>query len=53
MKSELFLLKKKFDVAKMENRDFLGDMADFLRIKIQRAKIKLEEIENEGFSNDS
>jgi hypothetical protein len=53
MKSELFLLMKKFDVAKMENQDFLGDMADFLRIKIQRAKIKLEEIENEGFSNDS
>jgi hypothetical protein len=45
-KSELFFLKKKLDDAKMENRDFLGDMADYLRLKIQRAKIELEEITN-------
>jgi hypothetical protein len=46
MKSELCQLRKKLDDAKMENRDFLGEMAEFLSVKIQRAKIELAEITN-------
>lgn len=46
MKSELCLLKKKLDDAKMENRDFLDEMAEYLRLKIQCAKIELIEITN-------
>jgi hypothetical protein len=44
MKSELSLLKKKLDDAKMENRDFLTEMAEYLCLKIQSAKIELQEI---------
>ena len=42
--SELFLLKKKVDNAKQENKDLLSEMADYLRLKIQHSKIELEEI---------
>ena len=41
--SDLFILKKKVDDFKLENKDLLREMADYLRLKIQRAKIELEE----------
>lgn len=48
IESELFVLKKKVDDAKLENRDLLSEMANYLRLKIERANIELAEIANEG-----
>ena len=44
MKSELFLLKKNVEDAKIENRDLFNEMANHLHQKIQQAKIKLGKI---------
>jgi pyruvate/2-oxoglutarate dehydrogenase complex dihydrolipoamide acyltransferase (E2) component len=48
MSSELFTLKKRFDDAKLENRDFLAEMTIYLHQKIQLAKAELEEIHSRG-----
>jgi hypothetical protein len=45
-KSELAILKKKMDSAKLENRDFLAEMAAYLRQKIKQAKIELKEMQS-------
>jgi hypothetical protein len=45
MLSELAILRQKAEIARQENRDFLAEMAHFLREKIIYAKRQLHEVE--------
>jgi hypothetical protein len=46
MKSELFILRQKAETAKLENRDFLAEMAAYLRQKIVQARKELQKKES-------